>query len=211
MANLNEAKTIADRCVGMLREGCDRIEIGGSIRRESHWCNDIEIVCTPKKEKLEWGKKIGENQVGFIRNYKAFVSKIGARVEKGKPDGKYVKLYLAKHTINLDLFMVRHPAQWGPIFFIRTGPADWNKFMVDYCKSRNVSFQSGRLLKEETTKEHLERCEREEIKPSYRCQTFVMDTPEEEDVFKALGLPYVPPEQREQWLKFNKKDLKERT
>lgn len=210
MANLNQAKTIADRCVGMLREGCERIEIGGSIRRESHWCNDIEIVCTPKKEMLEWGKKIGENQVGFIRNYTAFFSKIGARVEKGKPDGKYVKLYLPKHTINLDLFIVRHPAQWGPIFFIRTGPADWNKFMVDYSKSRNVRFEAGRLLKTESHDEVHARREREGG-GTFAQLEYIMDTPEEEDVFQALGLPYVPPEQREQWLKYNKKDLKERT
>jgi DNA polymerase/3'-5' exonuclease PolX len=49
------------------------------------------------------------------------------RIIKGRE--KYFQLALAE-GINLDLFLVTPPAQWGVDFVLRTGPADFNKWAV---------------------------------------------------------------------------------
>lgn len=75
----------------------------------------------------------------------------------------------------IDLFITT-PECWGCIYLIRTGSADFSKAIVTMAKRKGLCFLHGRLW-------------RGADKQS-------VNTPEEADVFKALGLAYIEPSKR---------------
>jgi DNA polymerase/3'-5' exonuclease PolX len=81
--------------------------------------------------------------------------------------------------INLDLFIVTRPAQWGVILAIRTGPADFSKWIVTPRKyggalPSNCHVEGGRVLR----------------------QQIPLEMPEERDFLDFLGLGWVEPKDR---------------
>lgn len=80
----------------------------------------------------------------------------------------------------VDIFCVLPPAQWGAIFAIRTGPAEYSKWLVTRALGLGLQCQNGRLIYQDGTP----------FAGSERA------TPEEEDFFGALGLDWVPPHER---------------
>jgi len=100
---IEQAKSIAEKYLNLLKPFCLRIEIKGSICREKPEPNDIELVC------------IRDTRKGF--DFVATVNQIPILL--GSPAGKYVKLMLPE-GIKLDLFMCTKE-NWGLISAIRTG------------------------------------------------------------------------------------------
>ena len=74
-------------------------------------------------------------------------------------------------TRPVDLFIVRPPADWGVIFTIRTGPADWSQRLVTECQRWFMRVEGGRLL-------HHGRH---------------VPCPEEADFLAAIGQPWLDP------------------
>ncbi len=113
---LKPAHELAIHLGTQLQEGCDRLQIVGSIRRGKSIVNDIEIICIARFfffdscicEMLDDGLIVPTNKNGL--KYKQFT------VPKG--DG-----------IKLDLFIVA-PETWGVLLAIRTGPAGFSQRMV---------------------------------------------------------------------------------
>jgi DNA polymerase/3'-5' exonuclease PolX len=101
-----EARTIAEKYLNILKPFCQRIEIAGSIRREKPEVKDIELVAIPKD----------------IEGFANEVNKL--EKVKGEPTGKYTQRILPE-GINLDLF-IANERNWGLIFAIRTGSADFS-------------------------------------------------------------------------------------
>lgn len=128
----SKALDIAQSYLREFLPSCERIEIAGSIRRGKQDVHDIELVAIPKPFSAAdlFGQPIASLNaltamidIGFLdmlpgRDYK---------VIKGGP--KYKQLELPE-GINLDLFIVTPPAQWGVLFAIRTGPADFSQWCV---------------------------------------------------------------------------------
>lgn len=122
-----KALEIAERLKAALAPFCERIEIAGSIRRGKPDVHDIEIVAAPKLLALMdmFGAAVsGANQlethIGEWLPTKAHLIKNGPRYKQiALPDG-----------INLDLFIVLPPSQWGVQLTLRTGPADFSKWVV---------------------------------------------------------------------------------
>jgi hypothetical protein len=88
------------------------------------------------------------------------------------------------NAVPLDIFTV-HPdegEQWGIAMLIRTGPADFNPVMVARQEQGGALPFGWRIQVSDWTMRNTIN----EIVP----------TPEEEDVFEALGLPFIPPGQR---------------
>lgn len=101
-------------------------------------------------------------------------------IAKGGFPGKYIQLKY--HTKTIDLF-ITDKARWGCIFLIRTGSSEFNIALMKYAKSKGYGFGDGRLW-QPTGEPFLEGSAR----PVY--------TPEEQDVFRVLGLKYIDPEKR---------------
>ena len=104
--NLNEAKTIAEKYLNLLKPYCSRIEIAGSIRREKPEVGDIELIVIVKD----------------IKGFSKEVNKL--EKVKGEPTGKYTQRILPE-GIKLDLF-IANKRNWGLIFAIRTGSAEFS-------------------------------------------------------------------------------------
>jgi DNA polymerase/3'-5' exonuclease PolX len=98
------------------------------------------------------------------------------RMVKGGHKYKQIEL---SDGINLDLFIVTPPAQFGIQFLIRTGSAEFSHkfvtarqyggFMPGYLKVKDGAIWSN---------------------------NHVIETPEELDVFNLAGMPYISPELR---------------
>ncbi len=154
---INEAQKIAEKYLYRLKAFCLRAEIAGSIRREKSEVKDIEIVCIPDPKYLE--EFCGE--VNLLEKV------------KGDPTGKYTQRKLHE-GINLDLFMV-NKRNWGNIFAIRTGSADFSHKILA-CGWVKAGYKSinGMLTKNG-----------QEIE----CQ-------EEKDLFNLIGISYIEPKLR---------------
>ncbi len=156
-----KAKKIADSVVQQLQEHCERIEIAGSIRREKPEVKDIEVVAIAKPY-----------EVGLFASGIATVVNQWEKV-KGELPAKYTQRILPE-GIKLDLFFAE-PGNWGFIFAIRTGSADFSHHILGYkWKEWGYRGKGGYLYREG--------------------QKF--EIPEERDLFNMLGLDYVEPKYR---------------
>lgn len=184
---------VAERLVENLAPFCERIEVAGSIRRGRKDPHDIELVAIPK---LAQHEATGQMQFGAAPPTETFnlldfeldkMKAHGVLLDRKGSDGKRAwgerfKRALYVHEgkqIPLDLFSVISPAQWGVIFAIRTGPAD---FSHTFVTSR---LQGGTLLPELRV-----------AGGQIRHGGVVVRTPEERDFFEAMGLPYWEPQDR---------------
>lgn len=165
-----QARIIAGRLIKELSPYCQRLEIAGSLRRKKPEVGDIELIAIPKFGVDLFGNVTEEHLLDSV-DWERF-----GKVIKAGHKYKQIELY---QGINLDLFIVTPPAQFGVQFVIRTGPADFSKRFV-------TSKKFGGLL------------------PSvFRVQdgaiwsnNHVIETPEEADVFHVIGLPFIEPEKR---------------
>lgn len=174
---LQQAQQLAEQLVHELRPYCERIEIAGSIRRQRPTVSDIEIVTVPKFTPQHdlFGDIVSfRNELEYPLNRLAIS---GARFIKSGPRYKQIAL---PEGVNLDLFVVLPPAQWGVIFAIRTGPANFSKWIVtqrswggalpSVCSVKNGAvWRSGEIV----------------------------PMPEEIDLLQFLGLGWVEPENRQ--------------
>ncbi len=172
-----EAKEIADDLLVLLGGHFKRLEIAGSLRRKKEFIGDIELVGIPQpafdKGSL-FAIEIPPN-VAIANLMKMF----GYKAEKAGE--KYIK-FVSSHKMNIDLFLCT-PETWGCIFMIRTGSAEFTRKMVTrkvfggWCPN-HLCFSDGRLREYQGT------------------ELVALETPEEEDVFREIGLAFVPSEQR---------------
>lgn len=155
---LAKAEEIANKIVHKLAPFCDRIEIAGSIRRNKAAVGDIEICCQPTPKAIK-------NMFGEVVRQDYFLYQVVAEIFA---DRTFVKNGLRYKQIdlgetNLDLFIVTKPAQWGVIFTLRTGPAEYSKWLVttkqkggalpSNCKSKNGAIYCNGELIEMPTEE----------------------------------------------------------
>lgn len=120
-----EALRIANYMQNALFPYYERCQIAGSIRRMKDEVGDIELVATPKMLPIYdlFGQESGRRSMLDDRMvYQSF----GKVIKAGQ---RYVQVELWE-GIKLDLFVVLPPASWGVILAIRTGPADFSKWIV---------------------------------------------------------------------------------
>jgi DNA polymerase/3'-5' exonuclease PolX len=182
--NLIEAKRIAEELLEEMRPYCIRCEIAGSIRRRKTEVKDIEIVVCPSWEIDGTGLFADEfQQLNRLLQW-AFDAEAVGRIQWIKPgaheiipwepkrEGKYWRGLLPE-GIKLDLFLTA-PENWGIIFLIRTGAAEFSEAVVTHAKHIGKPCINGSLTIDG--------------KP--------VETREEQDVFDLLNLAYIPPEKR---------------
>ena len=168
---LARGQQLAAAIIGELQPGCERIEVAGSIRRRRPDIGDIEIVCIPKVKLDLLGNRLGTHLDAILD---ALVQ--AKRLEKVKGGDLYRQYLLPKHDgVKLDLF-ITDTSKWACIFTIRTGPASFSSRLVATralggLTPFNMRFNLGRLWYDGAP----------------------METPEERDVFTALGLEWIEP------------------
>lgn len=169
---LSDAEAMASAFVSLVAPACTRTLIAGSVRRRKAEIGDIEIVAVPRTE-------AELDMFGFPTG--AQVSALDALLDdlalpRTKNGPKYKQLTYAGTQI--DLFLAT-PETWGCVATIRTGSADFSRWLVTElkyggAKPHHLTFEDGRLL----------------------ANGQALATPEERDVFAALDLPWVAVEDR---------------
>ena len=94
-------------------------------------------------------------------------------------NGPRFKQILTPQGVMLDVFIVRPPAQFGLALLIRTGPADFSQWVVT-PRRKGGGLPSHLRVKDGAIWQGSE----------------VIPTPTEADVFRVLGLDFIPPAER---------------
>jgi DNA polymerase/3'-5' exonuclease PolX len=190
------ASVLADEVAELLAPACERIEIAGSIRRGKTDVGDIEILCVPRRHVVH--DLFGED-TGLARNeLEELCASLLAdeRLEyRLKADGtragwgarnKFGWFFSTSGAaIKLDIFAV-HPddgESWGVASVIRTGPADFNRALITPFEQSGKFLPAGWRVQ---VRDWTVRDAGGEIVP----------TPNEEEFFDVLGLPFISPEER---------------
>ena len=169
------AAEFAGEIIEKLSPYCERIAFAGSLRRQRAQIGDVEIVALPRRAVDLFGQVDLKRPSALDRG----LASMGVHLTK---DGPLYKQFCTV-GLNVDLFLPASAAHWGCIYTIRTGSQEFNMWLMNVASPRaRVRFESGRLLE--------------------RVSGRVVETPEEVDVFKALGLPFVLPQLRDdgRWL-----------
>jgi DNA polymerase (family 10) len=174
----SQAKNLADRIVEELRPGCVRIAVAGSVRRERETVGDIEIVAIPRFQ-VDLFKEDLENEpteLDLILERLVTQGRLSKPVKNGT---KYKQFGIpAVDGLMLDLFLPRLD-NWGIIYAIRTGSADFSKKLVtQQCKGGLLPdgyLVNGGMLWH---------------------QGRAIPTPTEQGVFDLLDSGWIPPKER---------------
>ncbi len=168
-----DAFLIANDLLLRLRPLCERVEIGGSIRRGKADVKDIEIVAVPNFQTDMFGGTLLNHSLDiFPWEHEGAVEKNGH---------KYKKVAL-NAGINLDVFIVTPPAQWGVQMVIRTGPSDFSHWIVTK-KSLGGALPDAYFVKDGSIWDGRDGSK--------------FNTPEEKDFFRLCGLKWMEPALRE--------------
>jgi DNA polymerase (family 10) len=175
----SEVLPIAQELVDLLSDGCARLEIAGSLRRRRPEVGDIELVAIPRVQ--EETDLFG--QVVHVRSaLDELLTAIGVQVFATKSGPRFKQF--PWRGMMVDLFVQLDPATWGVNFTIRTGSADFAKWLVTWqvnggALPNDMYVRDARIWQ----------------------RGIVLSTPEEADVFRLIGLAWIPPEERErgQW------------
>jgi len=168
---LKKAEAIAEELKALLQSSCDRIEVGGSIRRQKPFPNDIELLCIPRfvagvdQLDRELGALVVQRILGLRLN------KRGSRVYGPK---NKLMVHLPS-GIGLDIFSTDEQC-WPVALVVRTGGKETNKRIATSALRKGYAFHAYGSGFSTPDGEIVCRSERE--------------------VFEAVGLPYQRPEER---------------
>jgi len=166
------ARPVAERIASQLSECCDRVEIAGSLRRCKRYVGDIELLVIPKATLL----------------FDVFEIQLQSLISQGVLDYRFncrgSRVYGAKNKllvhvpsgIGVDIFSTDMMC-WPVSLVVRTGGKITNQRISMAAIKRGMRFHaygSGFTMPDGTY---------------YVCET-------EEDVFNAVGLPYLQPCER---------------
>ena len=174
MIPLARARKIAEKVAAELAPFCARIEVAGSIRRGRPEVGDIDLVLVPADR-----RGLEARVTSRCRLEKVGSQYLVARMA----DGTQLDLWMADPgpaQVERDIFGAPigplRPANFGSLLLCRTGSAGHNVFLIEAAKRRGLVwnahwgvFRDGICIASER----------------------------EEDIFQALGLQFVGPEQRE--------------
>lgn len=172
---LAEAEGVAQALVELLAPACERIQIAGSTRRRKATVGDIELLCIPLP--LEGALFYHDSLDQLLRDRLMPEGVLVPSINKkgSQTYGRLNKLLL--HTasqIGVDIFSAT-PENWGMALLVRTGPAEFN--IRAMSRFRELGMRGHAYGGVDTPTGHV-------------------SCPDEETVFRLLGWPPIPPEER---------------
>lgn len=189
--DLAQARHIAECLIARMRPCCDRIEIAGSIRRGKPQVKDIEIVAIPKRlQAIDESDLFGESMTTINLLHQWATTELPSSLQWIKTgtheivpwfvqaDGKYWRGYIPQHDIKVDIFLTE-PDRWGATYLVRTGSAEFNAALLQFAKGKSYRFDDGGFCHEAANGK---------LTP--------LPVPEEADIFRRLGLDFIPPTDR---------------
>ena len=164
-----EVEPLAYKIITEIEPLCVKAQIAGSLRRLKGVVNDIDVVVQPKPERDAW-----LNIIKLLR------SEFDAVTEK--QGEKLATLYVpfvsrqGHGHVQVDLYRATE-ATWGVLLLVRTGSKEHNVHLCNLAisKGQRLLYSQGVVDKEGR----------------------VIAGKTEEEVFEALGLPYIIPKERE--------------
>lgn len=182
---LERARKLAGQIVEQLGPMCEKIEVAGSIRRGRPNVNDIDLVVLPKDGQLNALRERVKRNTRLITDGEENL--IVNLTLNGTPGGG------TRPTVfQLDVFIARPastdffqplPSNWGTMLLNRTGSTAHNIFLVERAKSLGLRWNPYHGV--------FGKC------PRTGRSGVCLASETEEEIFKVLGLEFVPPEKRE--------------
>lgn len=210
--SLETALNVSNDLVRTIAPYCINVAIAGSVRRNKPEVNDIEIVATPRWiEEPDPSDLFGGNlRVNAL--YRDWANNLSATGETSRfsespfgkarpefapvkwiktgtieripweidPNGKYWRGYMQGPRCNLDLFLTT-PENFGAQLLIRTGSREFGTSVMVHAHRVGFEFDDGYLW---------------DARDRPRGPRVMVPTLTEADVFRALNLRYVAPEER---------------
>jgi len=193
---LDDALYLAELLVGDIQDYCERVEVAGSVRREKEEVKDLELVLVPRwHEQMDPTDLFGERSTRTNCLFEGWANCTPSRmgnvpvqwIKPGtsevvpwhvQPDGKYWRGYVNPadsegNACKIDIFLTT-PENFGAQFVIRTGCHEFSQELMIHAQRVGYKFDGGYLW-QGPRKIH---------------------TPEEEDIFRHLGLEWVEPKDR---------------
>ena len=128
---------IAEKMAALLTPGCKRIEIAGGLRRQKPDPHDIEIVAIPDLR--------APRPIFGCPAYPTILDAILASLVRGDDDDFLIHMSLngpkfkqfsisqdggQSWLVKVDLFLDTPPSDWGVLYLLRTGPAEFSHWIV---------------------------------------------------------------------------------
>ena len=184
-----------------------RGKVCGSVRRMVGNPKDLELVIEPVFAPMDGIQKgqlgiFGDNKIARGEPVNFFEYNLQHALDQtnlqlGNLNGPRYKKFLFEfedgRIVSIDCFLVLDPASWGMKVFIRTGPGEgFNKPFMTWLRDIRMHVSANRLhshpkFKNSSTNDG--KC------PQKNCP-LILPTLTEKDVFKAVGLDYIPPPAR---------------
>lgn len=183
------ADKIAGKIVDELGGYCQRIDIAGSVRRRRPNVGDVDIVLLPKDgQRRDIEKRIQQNPNTAIQKNGAAILQLVLH------NGVQVDLYFAQPAVNDLAGYV--PGNYGMRLLAMTGSREHNVFLASEAKKNGLHFapykgllRGGQYVR---TKPDANGITRDEYVGG---EVFAAE--EELNIFRELGMGWIPPEQRE--------------
>ncbi len=186
---LEKARAIAEELKWQLETGCDRVEIVGDIRRQKPEVSKIKLLCIPTEgwpippDLRDWIDPIpvpGFEDTDPIDDEVTIL--IAEEVLGFRPTGrraydlKKKSMVHAPSGIGVDIFTTDAQC-WAVALVVKTGGDTTNRCIASAARRKGWRFRTSEDGFD-TPDSHI------------TCSTEI-------EVFEAVGLPYLPPEQRE--------------
>ena len=193
---LEEAEKYATQVIEAIRDLCETILVVGSIRRRRPEVNDIDIVVIPDYSDYRIPDllhnttqitRVNPDETWTKNLPKVLNEKLHARIIRKGPELITIELPDEKGQfstldpkgffvfIQIDIYRARKET-WGVLTLIRTGSKEHNVKLCSCAKDMGYKLSA---------------------KDGVTFGARVIASETEEEIFKALGMEYVPPEHRE--------------
>lgn len=198
MPPLEEMRNLADELVQLLSPGCVRIQVAGSILRQKPEPKDIEVVCISSTGVYTmrdlFGSVIETIPVNHLNDEIAISmpGKWDFDTETPRNGEHYKRLHHLATGICADVF-ITDARKWGYTLAVRTGPGEFSTALVTRAHHLRMFFSQCLLHNHPPARDGKGKvlaCPMGD-----RCPQ-IIETPEESDVFAALQLRHIPPQQR---------------
>jgi len=171
---LKEASALADRIVNNIKHLCDseHVMVVGSIRRKRPEVHDIDIVLIPQS--WMWNTIIQTIKTNWLAQVVEAGQELARLMVPTGATSETVRGYELSLR-QVDIYRAR-PETWGVLLLIRTGSIQHNIKLCSRAKSMGMMLSAAKgVIKDEK----------------------VIASRTEEEIFKALEMDFVDPENRE--------------